>query len=75
MKNDQNLHIALMLLEMVLDKSENLPPLADDIDMLWAAHSYAQASGGGVPVSDHALELYAKIKAAVAIEDAQRTGK
>lgn len=72
MQNDHNLYIALMLLEMVLTKIPGEPDLADDVDMLWAAHSFAQASNGRTPVSDEALALYSKVKAAVAIEDARQ---
>lgn len=71
--NDEFLIIAMMLLEMGLD-GHCIPEdkrLADDYDFFGAAHSFVQAGRGkGMEPSAKALELYAKVMASVALEEA-----
>lgn len=66
----RRLNIALLFIELIIDSSEESEPLINDL--AWAAHSYLQSvTLEAFLPSEEAQQLFAKIQAASAIEDAK----
>ena len=67
-----SLEIAMLLLELAQDERPN--SIVSKDDLLWATHSYIQAIlDPGSPPAKEAQELFTRIVATVAIENARIT--